>query len=81
MAWHANELKEQSVNISQAIYESNWYDIDLKLRRILHIVMIRAQRPLILSIGPFFTLTNETAVTVRYNETANPIIIEDLDLH
>ncbi|KAG5876611.1 hypothetical protein JTB14_004223 [Gonioctena quinquepunctata] len=62
LAWHANEIKEQSVHISQAIYENNWYNVDLKLRRILHIVMMRAQRPLTLSIGPFFSLTNDTAV-------------------
>ncbi|XP_023024059.1 odorant receptor 10 [Leptinotarsa decemlineata] len=63
LAWHANEITEQSLLISQAIYESRWYELHTGLQRILHLVMIRAQRPLTLSIGPFFTLTNGTAVT------------------
>ncbi|VEN51609.1 unnamed protein product [Callosobruchus maculatus] len=67
LAWSANEIKEQSSEISSAVYESDWYNMDKRVKKCLTIIMMRAQRPLTLSVGPFFTLTNDTAITVCIN--------------
>ncbi|XP_072375344.1 odorant receptor 10-like [Diabrotica undecimpunctata] len=63
LAWHANEISLNSIDVSQAIYESEWYDLPYMIKQYLLIIMVRAQRPLSISVGPFFNLTNSTAVT------------------
>ncbi|KAL1488318.1 hypothetical protein ABEB36_014796 [Hypothenemus hampei] len=53
LAWSANEITIQSVNIAQAIFEYYWYEQSEHVKKILLIMIMRAQKPLFLSIGPF----------------------------
>ncbi|CAG9764260.1 unnamed protein product [Ceutorhynchus assimilis] len=53
LAWSANEINVQSSNISNAIYESNWMDQSESTKKTMLIMMMRAQKPLSLTIGPF----------------------------
>ncbi|XP_066248677.1 odorant receptor 30a-like [Euwallacea similis] len=52
-AWSANGIVEQSVNIGHVIYESNWMDQSEPVKKILLIMIMRAQKPLTINIGPF----------------------------
>ncbi|XP_049819678.1 odorant receptor Or2 isoform X2 [Aethina tumida] len=62
--WFANEIKEQSLGIADAIYEHTWYDQSISIRKSLLLMMVRAQKPFTLTIGPFGAMTNNTSVTI-----------------
>ncbi|XP_076258066.1 odorant receptor 67c-like [Rhynchophorus ferrugineus] len=64
LAWTATELKEQSSMVSDAIYKSRWYNLERSTLRQLGIMMIRAQTPMVLTIGPFSPMTTNTAVAI-----------------
>nr|WJJ63324.1 odorant receptor 24 [Pachyrhinus yasumatsui] len=62
LGWTANDIKLQSLAIADAIYESPWYEQNEAAKKLLHIMLLRAQRPLVLTIGPFNPMTTETAL-------------------
>ncbi|XP_060533845.1 odorant receptor 49b-like [Cylas formicarius] len=62
--WAANEIKMQGLRLSDAIYESSWYNYDKELKRHLLMVMIRAQKPLVLTIGPFGEMVLQSSLTI-----------------
>ncbi|CAH1104695.1 unnamed protein product [Psylliodes chrysocephalus] len=64
LTWHANQIQIYSMGVSQAVYDSEWYDLPQRIKHHLLIILMRAQKPLTLSVGPFFVLTNSAAVTV-----------------
>ncbi|XP_030748219.1 odorant receptor 49b-like [Sitophilus oryzae] len=62
-AWTANEIKEQSIALSDYIYKSPWYNSSEEVKKLLAIMMIRAQKPLVVTLGPFSPMTSNTALT------------------
>nr|QXE93269.1 odorant receptor 43 [Eucryptorrhynchus brandti] len=62
--WHANEINIESVNISSALYEVPWYEKSLEIQKMISIMILRSQRPLTLTIGPFKPLTNQIITQV-----------------
>lgn len=54
----------QSSNITQSIYESEWFQLDVKLQKMLMIVIMRSQKPSFLSIGPFNKVRIESLIAV-----------------
>ncbi|XP_076255012.1 odorant receptor 10-like [Rhynchophorus ferrugineus] len=58
----ANEIKLQSIAIIDACYESDWNTFDEETKKMLLIVMMKAYKPIEMSIGPFSSMTNETAL-------------------
>ncbi|KAF7284991.1 hypothetical protein GWI33_012311 [Rhynchophorus ferrugineus] len=58
----ANEIKLQSIAIIDACYESDWNTFDEETKKMLLIVMMKACKPIEISIGPFSSMTNETAL-------------------
>ncbi|XP_066156283.1 odorant receptor 49b-like [Euwallacea fornicatus] len=61
-AWSANGIVEQSVNVGHAIYESNWMDQSEPIKKMLLIMITRAQRPLTIDIGPFIRMDASATV-------------------
>ncbi|XP_060534058.1 odorant receptor 9a-like [Cylas formicarius] len=59
-----DEIKVESLALSDALYDSPWYNQNKTCRKMLRIVMIRAQRPLELTIGPFNPMTMESALAI-----------------
>ncbi|XP_044759472.1 odorant receptor 30a-like [Coccinella septempunctata] len=57
--WHGQILIEESGSISTSIYESNWYEADNKTRKLLILMMKRSQKPLGVTVGPFFFVDME----------------------
>ncbi|GJQ70816.1 hypothetical protein Trydic_g743 [Trypoxylus dichotomus] len=62
--WHANEIILQSVKIATSIWESDWFEYDEQIKKSLMLVMLRSQKPLTLSVGPFYSMSTETALTI-----------------
>ncbi|KAF7284773.1 hypothetical protein GWI33_021640 [Rhynchophorus ferrugineus] len=62
LAWVSNEVKLESVKVADAVYESPWYEQDQKIKKMLHIILMRSQKPLAITIGPFKPMTAETAI-------------------
>ncbi|KAH1006019.1 hypothetical protein HUJ04_006901 [Dendroctonus ponderosae] len=58
VAWTATE----SMNVGIAIYESNWTGQSNQVKMLLQIMMMRAQKPLAICIGPFRELNNEACL-------------------
>nr|QXE93255.1 odorant receptor 29 [Eucryptorrhynchus brandti] len=59
LVWHADVINVESVNVASALYEFPWYEKSIEVQKMAHIMTIRAQRPLRLTIGPFKPLTNQ----------------------
>lgn len=44
--WHANEVREESMNIAEAAYSVPWAELDNSVKKKLLLLILRAQRPL-----------------------------------
>ncbi|XP_060533388.1 odorant receptor 30a-like isoform X3 [Cylas formicarius] len=64
LGWSANEVKVQSEALSDALYESLWYEQNNRVRRMILYIILRSQKPLTLTIGPFDTMTTASAVRI-----------------
>ncbi|XP_050303426.1 odorant receptor Or2-like [Anthonomus grandis grandis] len=62
LAWHANELQIQSIMISDALFESEWYETSKSVKSTIVFMMARSRKPLRLFVGPFFPMTINTAI-------------------
>nr|XP_023021046.1 odorant receptor 30a-like [Leptinotarsa decemlineata] len=52
-----------SLELSNALYESRWYEHSVAVKKCIHLMMLRSQRPLTLQIGPFYPMTMSTALS------------------
>uniref|UniRef100_A0AAG5D8M8 Odorant receptor 2 n=1 Tax=Anopheles atroparvus TaxID=41427 RepID=A0AAG5D8M8_ANOAO len=57
--WHAHEVLEQSLGISDSIYNGAWPDFDEPIRKKLILIIARAQRPMAIKVGNVFPMTLE----------------------
>ncbi|XP_060531432.1 odorant receptor 30a-like isoform X2 [Cylas formicarius] len=62
LGWSSNEIKMQSVAIGDAIYESSWYEHNKKAQEMLLVMMMRTQRPLTMTKGPFDEMTLQSSL-------------------
>ncbi|CAH0560020.1 unnamed protein product [Brassicogethes aeneus] len=46
-------IQEKSVSVSTAVYNTSWYSLDVKIQRMLILVMVRSRKPLNVRAGPF----------------------------
>ncbi|XP_060533528.1 odorant receptor 30a-like [Cylas formicarius] len=64
LGWSANEIQVQSLAIADALYESLWYEYTERAKKMLLIMMMRAQKPLALTIGPFDAMKTGSALAI-----------------
>ncbi|XP_066149961.1 odorant receptor 10-like [Euwallacea fornicatus] len=64
LAWYGNEIYLESMAVSDSVYESSWVNKSIEVKTILRLIILRAQRPLALNIGPFLPLTTYAAIAV-----------------
>ncbi|XP_055597728.1 odorant receptor Or2-like [Uranotaenia lowii] len=58
--WHSNEVREQSMQIGDAIYyNESWISFAKSVRREIIIMVARAQRPLAIKVGNVYPMTLE----------------------
>ncbi|XP_050309440.1 odorant receptor 49b-like isoform X2 [Anthonomus grandis grandis] len=62
MSWHANEIQVQSLKLSDALYDSNWYQHSQKVNKTILLSMIRFQKQLVIWIGPFLPMNLSVAI-------------------
>ncbi|XP_076263492.1 putative odorant receptor 92a [Rhynchophorus ferrugineus] len=62
LTWNANEIKEQSLAIADSIFTSDWYLLDKDNLKLIQLIIIRAQKPLVVTIGPFAPMTTTSAL-------------------
>jgi hypothetical protein len=55
----------QSERVGEGVYNSIWYDKPINLQHSFKFIIMRAQRPVALSIGPFGTLSMKLFATVH----------------
>ncbi|XP_060535491.1 odorant receptor 45b-like [Cylas formicarius] len=64
LGWSANEIKVQSLKLADALYHSAWYEQNEKIKKSILLMIIRAQKPLVLTIGPFDAMTTNSALRI-----------------
>lgn len=57
-----------------SIWESDWTDSSTKVKKILLMVMQRANKPICLYVGSFYPISTETALTVNLSENTRKLI-------
>jgi len=72
--------------VADAGYESRWVDKDKQWRRAVQLLIMRAQRPLRLTGGPFYVISYETMLAVSNSDAASTtqshlICLNFLNLH
>ncbi|XP_060534062.1 odorant receptor 9a-like [Cylas formicarius] len=64
LGWSANEIKVQSAALANALYASRWPDQPEFAQKLILVMIVRSQRPLELTIGPFDAMTTQTALRI-----------------
>ncbi|XP_060531025.1 odorant receptor 22b-like isoform X2 [Cylas formicarius] len=64
LGWMANEIKIQSLTLADALYATQWYDQRIEVRKLLLTMITRAQKPLVLTNGPFDAMTTESTLRI-----------------
>ncbi|XP_060528862.1 odorant receptor 49b-like [Cylas formicarius] len=62
-AWNADEIVSESLGLGDALYESKWYEQSKSTKVLVLIMMMRCQKPLVLTIGRFWPMTLEAAIS------------------
>ncbi|XP_026764625.1 odorant receptor 4 isoform X1 [Galleria mellonella] len=60
VCWYADEIYRASIGVSDAVYESGWYNCNIRCRRALLLMLQRSQRPLYFTALKFNTITLNT---------------------
>ncbi|KAF7266743.1 hypothetical protein GWI33_019964 [Rhynchophorus ferrugineus] len=64
LSYTANNIMEKSYLVADALYQSEWYEFDENAKKLVRLMMMQAQRPLVLTIGPFNPLTTQTGLKI-----------------
>lgn len=59
LSYASDRLSSQSESIVEALYQSKWYELPPKLRKNLCFIAMRANKPVNLIAGQFYTLNIE----------------------
>ncbi|XP_077290349.1 odorant receptor Or1-like [Arctopsyche grandis] len=59
-----NELTLQASGLSESAYDCQWYTSNIHFKRMTLILMIRAQKPLKVTAGKFFSISTASFVTI-----------------
>nr|AQN78488.1 olfactory receptor 86 [Meteorus pulchricornis] len=57
-------LTDKNSLVADIVYHSDWYELHPKYIKILQLMMVRAQKPLVLTAGKFVVLTSETFTVI-----------------
>lgn len=65
-SYYSDNARYRSQEIAQITYNVQWYIMPLKQREFIRFIILRAQKPLIITGGKFFTSSLETMATVSF---------------
>ncbi|XP_055640679.1 odorant receptor Or2-like [Toxorhynchites rutilus septentrionalis] len=57
--WHSNEVREQSLDIGDSLYNARWLDFNKSIKKEMILLIARAQRPLAIKVGNVYPMTLE----------------------
>uniref|UniRef100_A0A182Q232 Uncharacterized protein n=1 Tax=Anopheles farauti TaxID=69004 RepID=A0A182Q232_9DIPT len=57
--WHSHEVREESMKIAEAAYSGPWVGAENFIKKQLLLIIIRAQRPLEITVGNLYPMTLE----------------------
>ncbi|XP_039437525.1 odorant receptor Or2-like [Culex pipiens pallens] len=58
--WHSNEVLEQSLKIADSLYyNGNWLKFSTPVKKLMILMIARAQRPLVIKVGNVYPMTLE----------------------
>ena len=55
----SDRLSSQAESVLDSIYDTNWYELPAKLRKIIYFMAMRANKPIYLTAGQFYALNIE----------------------
>jgi gustatory receptor len=58
-----NMLVESSTNVQRAAYNFEWYKCDIKIRKLIHLMIVRSQRKTAIDV-PFFEASLQTFANI-----------------
>ncbi|XP_059049308.1 odorant receptor 4-like [Achroia grisella] len=64
VCWYADDIYRASVEVSNAVFESGWYNCNAQCRRSLLIMLQRSQRPLYFTALKFNSITMRTYTSI-----------------
>ncbi|KAI9577089.1 hypothetical protein GQX74_011169 [Glossina fuscipes] len=59
MYYYANELYDQSLFVAEAAYNSDWFHFNVMTQKILHLLILRAQKPCAILVGNIYPMNLE----------------------
>nr|QZH55137.1 odorant receptor 41 [Achelura yunnanensis] len=62
--WCGNELTIRSQKLREVLYQTPWYELDVKFGRLLWVAMQRMKRPIIFKAGHYIALSRPTFVSI-----------------
>ncbi|XP_019867346.2 odorant receptor Or2-like [Aethina tumida] len=62
--WYAHCIIDDSLNIAQAAFESDWYTYEKDVQMYYILIIARAQKPLSLSIGPIYKMKVDALLSI-----------------
>ncbi|XP_047098454.1 odorant receptor 43a-like [Schistocerca piceifrons] len=62
--WAAHNVTEQAEAVSSAAYSCSWVEASPRFKRVLRIVMCRAQKPLVLTAGHLYAINRAAFLTL-----------------
>nr|QWT83551.1 odorant receptor 52 [Eucryptorrhynchus scrobiculatus] len=80
LGWCANEICHESVGVANAICASDWYEQSEKVKKLLIIMIMRAQKPIGITAGPFFLMTTGSALmTLKFAYSYMSLMIQNYE--
>ncbi|XP_060531765.1 odorant receptor 49b-like [Cylas formicarius] len=79
LGYSANEIQIQSSSLADALYECRWYEQNETTKKMLFTMLIRAQKPLGLTIGPF-AMTIDSSLKIIKTSYSYKIYLSSQDL-
>ncbi|KAL0127107.1 hypothetical protein PUN28_005418 [Cardiocondyla obscurior] len=64
-SFEGQKLIDHSLQMSDKIYNSSWYEVSASSQKLIILVMMRSTRPSVLSAGKIFIFSLESFTTVR----------------
>ncbi|KAM3966695.1 odorant receptor 4 [Aphomia sociella] len=64
VCWYADDIYRASAGVSDAVYESGWYNCNTRCRRALLLMLQRSQRPLYFTALKFRSITMTTYTSI-----------------
>nr|QXE93236.1 odorant receptor 10 [Eucryptorrhynchus brandti] len=62
LAWSANEITLEGLSVADAISAGKWYEQIEEVNQLFKLMLLKAQKPIGIRVGPFFQMNTRTAL-------------------